>query len=289
MRFSLFLFCWLSVFPLLAQEGERIFLYESKQKENAPALFVHLAQENENGAAVMICPGGGYTMLAMEHEGKQIAKWYNERGVHAFILCYSLGKFDGSGAKHPDMLNDAKRGFRIIRSQAAKWKINPHKIGVMGFSAGGHLAATLSTHFDDGNKMAKDSIERVSCLPNFCVLAYPVITMGSPYAHWGSRRFLLGPTPSQKDILTLSNEKQVSGITPPTFIFHTSDDKVVPVQNSIAYYLSLRKYGIPAEMHIFEHGKHGVGLALDNEALSAWSKLLENWLQRWKVTTKKKN
>ena len=265
------------------QGGERIFLYEKNQKEEAPALFAHLAANNKSGAAVMIIPGGGYSMIAMDHEGEQVAKWFNDRGVHAFILRYSLGKFDGTGAKHPDMINDAKRGFRIIRSYANQWKINKDAIGVMGFSAGGHLAATLSTHFDAGNKSAKDTVEQVSCLPNFCILAYPVITMEDAFTHWGSRRFLLGPTPTREDIKDLSNEQQVSAITPPTFLFHTSDDKAVPVENSIAYYLALRKFGIPAEMHIFEHGKHGVGLALEVQTLKQWSQLLDDWLRRWKV------
>ena len=282
MKFLISIFCFFYIFPLFAQGGEEIFLYENNKAEGAPAIFVHLAKKNKNGAAVMICPGGGYTMLAIDHEGEEIAKWFNERGIHAFILRYSLGKFDGSGAKHPDMINDAKRGFRIIRSRAKEWKIDADKIGVIGFSAGGHLAATLCTHFDNGNKIAKDTVEQVSCLPNFCILAYPVIMMKGEYTHWGSRRFLLGPTPSAKDIADLSNDKKVTAITPPTFIFHTSDDKVVPVQNSVNYYLALRKHGIPAEMHIFEHGKHGVGLATDDKTLSQWTTLLEDWLKRWK-------
>ncbi|HHH49371.1 MAG TPA: alpha/beta hydrolase [Saprospiraceae bacterium] len=270
-----------------AQIGKEMFLYENRQTAGEPALFINLAKTNPTKAAVLIIPGGGYTMIAMSHEGNKVAEWFNERGVHAFILRYSLGKFDGSGSKHPDMINDAKRAFRIIRSNAGKWGIDKNKIGVMGFSAGGHLASTLCTHFDDGNKNATDIIERESCLPNFCILAYPVITMEDSFTHWGSRRFLLGPTPSKKDIHELSNETQVSGITPPTFLFHTSDDKSVPVQNSIAYYLALRKYGIPVEMHIFEHGNHGVGLVVDDFALKQWSSLLENWLTRWKVIDKK--
>ena len=283
MRIITIILCAFFIFPLYGQNGKIKYLYKNREKENDPVLLIRLAEKSESGAAVMICPGGGYTMLAMDHEGEQVAKWFNERGVHAFILKYSLGKFDGSGAKHPDMINDAKRAFRIIRSGALKWNIDPDKIGVMGFSAGGHLAATLCTHFDDGNKLAEDIIERESCLPNFCILAYPVITMEGPDAHWGSRRFLLGPTPSRKDISDLSNEKHVSAITPPTFIFHTGDDASVPVQNSIDYYHALRKYGIPAELHIFEHGRHGVGLVVEDEALGQWQWLLENWLKRWKV------
>ena len=280
-------FCYLLlVVNASAQTGEELFLHDGRHAEGDPAIFVNLAKSNPTKAAVLIIPGGGYTMIAMSHEGNKVAEWFNQRGVHAFILRYSLGKFDGSGSKHPDMINDAKRAFRMIRSNAEKWGIDKNKIGVMGFSAGGHLAATLCTHFDNGNKEATDIIEQESCLPNFGILAYPVITMEETFTHWGSRRFLLGPTPSQKDIQNLSNEKQVSGITPPTFIFHTSDDKAVPVQNSLAYYMALRKFGIPVEMHIFEHGNHGVGLVVDDFALKQWSALLENWLMRWKMIDK---
>lgn len=277
------LFFLLIPFALFGQKSEQIPLYESKPDSTAPSLFVHLAKDNKNGASVIIIPGGGYAVLAIDHEGNQIANWFNERGVNAFILQYSLGKFDGTGGKHPDMLNDAKRAIRLVRNNSDKWNLNKNHIGVMGFSAGGHLAATLSTHFDDGDKLSMDLIERESSLPNFCILAYPVISMESEYTHWGSRRFLLGPTPSPELVHDLSNEHQVSGITPPTFIFHTSDDKVVPVQNSVHYYLALRKYGIPAEMHIFEHGRHGVGLVTEDPTLKQWSALLEDWLKRWKV------
>jgi acetyl esterase/lipase len=265
---------------LHAQSGTEIFLYEDNKTDHAPAIYVYLTEKNESHAAVMICPGGGYTMLAMDHEGEQVARWFNERGVNAFVLRYSLGEFDGSGAKHPDMLNDAKRGLRIIRHHAEDWAIDANKIGTMGFSAGGHLASTLCTHFDDGDQESADEIERMSSLPNFCILAYPVIMMEGQYTHWGSRRFLLGPMPSQEDITALSNEQQVKSLTPPTFIFHTSDDKSVPVQNSIEYYLALRALGIPAEMHIFEHGDHGVGLIVEDKNLQ-WSLLLEDWLVKW--------
>lgn len=282
-------FCFLSIILLhalgaSAQDGRPIYLYPGQDTTNAPAIFVNLAPKaNASGAAVLICPGGGYTMLAYSHEGNRVAKWFNERGVHAIILRYSLGKFDGTGHKHPDMLNDAKAGFRLIRSHAEEWGINPDMIGVMGFSAGGHLAATLATHFDDGQLDKDGKVIVPSCLPNFCILGYPVITMNDEYTHWGSRRFLLGPTPKDEDIQNLSNQLQVKPQTPPTFLFHTSDDKSVPVQNSIEYYLALRKMGIPVEMHIFEHGPHGVGLATSDPTLSQWTTLLEDWLRRWKV------
>jgi len=268
-----------------AQKGERMPLYNyDNPSMNDPALFINMAKKAKaTGAAVLICPGGGYVMQAFDHEGDQIADWFNDHGVHAFILKYSLGKFDGSGSKHPAMINDVKRGFRMIRANAEKWGIDPNKIGVMGFSAGGHLASTLATHFDDGNSESDDKVEKVSCLPNYCILAYPVIMMKGEHTHWGSRRFLLGPTPSKSDVNFLSNDEHVSELTPPTFLFSTSDDSVVPVQNTINYYLALRKHGVPSEMHIFEHGKHGVGLAQDDKTLNQWVDLLEDWLVRWKV------
>lgn len=280
-----------TAFPAISQNNFEIKIYTDSQavsmglaEEDIPVLYAYLLDKKADGrAAVLIFPGGGYTILSMEKEGSEVAKWYNERGANAFVLKYRLGKFDGSGFKHPDMMQDGKRAMRIIRSNAAKWGIEPNKIGVMGFSAGGHMASVISTHFDDGNPEAADAVERESCLPNFSVLAYPVISMNDKYAHWGSRRFLLGPTPRQEDMDFLSTHQHIRSQTPPTFLFHTSDDKSVAVQNSVNYYLALREAGIPAEMHIFEHGPHGVGLAPNNETLSQWTVLLEKWLMNWKV------
>ncbi|MEL6945988.1 MAG: alpha/beta hydrolase, partial [Bacteroidota bacterium] len=198
-------------------------------------------------------------------------------GIHAFVLKYRVGKWDGSGYQHPTMLNDAKRGFRMIRAHATKWKIDPHRIGVMGFSAGGHLASTLATHFDDGNSNSDDPIEQVSCLPNFLVLGYPVISF-QKYAHTGSRRFLLGPTATETQVENLSNHKQVSVLTPPTFLFHTNEDRSVPPENSVLFYMALRAKNIPAELHIYEKGRHGVGFAEDDPILSTWKNHLKDWL-----------
>ena len=264
-----------------AQVGQRIALYEN-DSEDGPSMYLNLVDTQEVQPAVLIMPGGGYQMLAMDHEGEVVAKWFEERGVHAFILKYSLGKFDATGSRHPVMLNDAKRAMRLIRKNAKKWKVNPDMIAIMGFSAGGHLASTLATHSDSGQVQAQDSVEHYSCVPNLCILSYPVIMMEGPNTHWGSRRFLLGPTPSAQDISALSNDKHVNVTTPPTMLFHTSDDAVVTVQNSINYYLALRQLGVPAEMHIFEHGAHGVGLIIEDYGLSQWESLLENWLTRWK-------
>lgn len=249
-----------------------------KEAKDIPTLMTYFApKEKATGAAVMICPGGGYANLAMDHEGVQIAEWYNSLGIHAFILKYRLGKWDGSGYQHPTMLNDAKRGFRMIRANAEKWGIDPHRIGIMGFSAGGHLASTLATHFDNGNPESDDLFEQVSCLPNFLVLGYPVISF-QEYAHNGSRRFLLGPTPTMEQVENLSNHKQVSVLTPPTFLFHTNEDRGVPPENSVLFYLALREKNIPAELHIYEKGRHGVGFADDDPILSTWKDRLKDWL-----------
>lgn len=226
-----------------------------------PSLTFWLAP-NPNGAAVLVCPGGGYGGLAMDHEGKQVAEWFNSFGVSAFILKYRLGpKYH-----HPVMLNDARRAISIIRTRAAELKVDPRKIGVMGFSAGGHLASTLSTHFQEGER------------PDFSILVYPVISFTTIYTHSGSMRNLLGQNPDPALVWNLSNELQVTSQTPPTFLFHTSGDTGVPPENSILYYLALRKAGVPAEMHIYQEGRHGVGLAPKDPVLSTWPARLKDWL-----------
>ncbi len=284
---------WSQLLPLRAQE--ELLLYPDgapgalgDRPEDKPSLFVYLAPAGQaTGAAVMICPGGGYGHLAMDHEGKQVAQWFNSLGIHAFVLKYRLGNTEGTAYQHPTMLNDAKRGFRIIRSGAEKWGINPDKIGVMGFSAGGHLASTLGTHFDSGDPQAADLIERASSLPNFMILGYPVISLNSRYAHAGSRRNLLGATPRQENVDSLSNDTQVSALTPPTFLFHTDEDTAVPPENSIRFYLALREAGVPAELHIYEKGRHGVGFAPDDPVLSTWAARLRDWLGNRGVLVKK--
>ncbi len=244
-----------------------------------PTLTAFLVNTDEAAPAVMICPGGGYAMLAIDHEGFQIANWFNELGINAFVLKYRIGQWEGKGYRHPDMLNDAQRGFRIIRNRAKEWNINPNKMGVLGFSAGGHLASTLGTHFDNGNPKSTDPIEQQSCLPNFMILGYPVISLNQAFTHQGSRRYLLGATPDPELVHFLSNETQVSALTPPTFIFHTDNDGSVPVENALVFYMALKKFKIPAEMHIYEKGKHGVGFAPDDKILGTWPDRLKDWLQ----------
>ena len=219
------------------------------------------------GTAVVVCPGGGYGALAMDHEGRQVAEWLNGLGVSAFVLKYRLGP----RYHHPAMMQDVQQAIRTVRSRAAEFKVRPDRIGVWGFSAGGHLASTAATHFE-----TKDG---VSSRPDFAILGYPVITMKDPYTHKGSRRNLLGENPDPTLVDLMSNETQVTAQTPPAFIFFTTDDQAVPVENGILFYQALHKAGVPAEIHIFETGRHGVGLAPNDPALSWWPKLLAEWLR----------
>jgi acetyl esterase/lipase len=240
-----------------------------------PNLTIYLPQANGVQSGVVVCPGGGYGMLAVDHEGKQIADWLNARGVAAFVLRYRLGP----RYHHPIELGDVQRALRLVRSHAAEYGIATDKIGIWGFSAGGHLASTAGTHFDSGNASASDPIDRVSSRPDFMILAYPVISLTTQYVHRGSLRNLLGDNPDPQLAASLSNETQVTPQTPPTFLFHTTTDSGVPVENSVLFYLALRKAGVPAEMHIYEQGPHGVGLDLFDPILSAWSRQLESWMR----------
>lgn len=218
---------------------------------------------NPNGAAILVCPGGGYRALAMDHEGKQIAEWYNALGVTAVVLKYRLGP----RYHHPAMLDDARKAIRTIRQRAAEFRIDPNRVGVMGFSAGGHLASSLSTHFQEGER------------PDFAVLCYPVISFTTRYTHSGSMRNLLGDPPDPALVWEMSNELKVTSATPPTFLFHTNADTGVPPENSILYYMALRSAGVPAEMHIYQEGRHGVGLAQSDPVLSTWPARLKDWLR----------
>lgn len=230
--------------------------------EDKPSLTIYLPKQ-PMGAGVVICPGGGYRNLAMDHEGKQIAEWLNARGVAGFVLKYRLGP----RYHHPAMMNDAQQAIRIVRTRAKEFGIEPNKIGVWGFSAGGHLASTVSTHFDTATR------------PDFTILGYPVVTMKGPFVHRGSRQHLLGDNPTDSDIENLSNETQITAQTPPAFLFSTVDDATVPVENSVQYFLALRRAQVPAEMHLYEKGRHGVGLAQADPILKTWSDRLEAWLR----------
>jgi acetyl esterase/lipase len=245
------------------------------QPEDVPSLQHYpAAPDKASGAAIVVCPGGGYGRLA-PHEGHDVALWLNRLGVTAFVLKYRLGP----RYQHPSMMLDVQRAIRMVRARAGEWKVDPQRIGVMGFSAGGHLASTAATHFDDGNAQAGDPIDRASSRPDLAILGYPVITMTAPFTHSGSRKNLLGENPAPQLVEWLSNDKQVTAKTPPTFLFHTVDDGGVPVENSTMFAEALRRNKVPYEMHLFEHGRHGVGLAKDDPTLSIWATLLENWLR----------
>lgn len=228
-----------------------------------------------NGTAVVVLPGGGYGHLAMDHEGAQIADWFNSMGVTAFVLKYRMS---ANKHYHPIPMMDGQRAIRYVRSHAKEWGVDPTKIGVMGFSAGGHLASTLATHFDAGKTDAPDLIDHASSRPDFLILCYPVISFTESYTHTGSRKNLLGESPDPDLVKSLSNEKQVTKETPPTFIFQTTEDTAVPAENSIAFYLALHKAGVPAEMHVFQTGAHGKGLARDIPGTRMWPELCKEWL-----------
>src|SRR5689334_5245664 len=266
----------------LSEEPQTIPLWEQgapgalgQADEGKPTITLYRANGNGVRTAVIVAPGGSYAHLATNHEGRQVANWLNALGVTAFVLKYRLGpKYH-----HPIELGDAQRAIRLVRSRAQEFSIAPDRVGMMGFSAGGHLASTAGTHFDNGNSRASDPIDRVSSRPDFLILGYPVITMEGPYAHSGSVRNLLGDHPDPKLLEELSNELHVTPQTPPTFLFTTSEDKTVPTENSVNFYLALHKAGVPAELHVFEKGPHGVGLDLSDPALGEWPTLLANWLR----------
>lgn len=251
-----------------------------KEPADVPTLTPYLApKEKATGAAVIVCPGGGYGRLA-DHEGRPVAEWLNTVGVTAFVLKYRLGP----RYKHPSMLQDAARAIRMVRARAAEWGLNPERVGILGFSAGGHLAATAGTHFDVGQPDATDPIERVSSRPSLMLLIYPVITMREQ-THAGSKRNLLGENPTPELVALLSNEEQVTKETPPAFVVHTVNDAGVPVENSLMFVSALRRAGIPFELHLYERGPHGFGLGTargDRPAdpiLSTWPAHAADWLR----------
>lgn len=243
--------------------------------EDKPSLTVFLSPEKSAiPTAVIVFPGGGYGMLAKDHEGVQIAHWLNSLGIQAFMLQYRVAP----RYHYPAPFLDARRAIRLVRAHAEDYHVSPNRIGIWGFSAGGHLASTAGTHFDAGDPAASDPIDRISSRPDFMILAYPVISFITPYAHQGSLHNLLGEHPDPQLSANLSNETQVTPQTPPTFLFHTTEDQTVPVENSVLFYLALRKAGVPAELHIYERGSHGVGLASTDAVLSTWPARLKDWL-----------
>ncbi len=245
-------------------------------EQDIPTLTAFLpTPEKASGAAIVICPGGGYGMLA-PHEGQGYAEWLADHGIAGLVLKYRLGS---AGYRHPVMLQDAARAMRLARSKAGEWKIDPKRIGVMGSSAGGHLAATLLTHFDAGTADDSDPIERESSRPDLGILCYAVISMG-PDTHSGSRKNLLGESPAPELIELLSNEKQVTPLTPPCFIWHTWEDKAVKVENALSFASALQKSGVPFDLHIYQKGGHGMGLgAKQDGTFHPWAEDCLFWLK----------
>jgi len=237
-------------------------------KVQVPQMEVYLPNKRSvTGQAVVICPGGGYGILAYDWEGTDIAKFLNAYGIAAIVLKYRLPDSVSSTAPNQVPLLDAKQAMRLVREHAKEWNINPSKIGVMGFSAGGHLASTLSTHYEEDSK------------PNFSILIYPVISMDKNITHGGSRNNLIGSHPTDEMIKLYSNELHVSTNTPPTFLIHATDDDLVPVENSLLYFQALKKNKVPVEMHIYPAGGHGFGLANGNGSLESWPKLMLEWMK----------
>jgi acetyl esterase/lipase len=244
-----------------------------------PSITIYLPpKEKATGAAVVICPGGGYGHLAIDHEGHQIARWLNSFGVAGFILKYRH-RNSGAGYGHPVPLMDAQRAISMVRARAAEFEVDPARIGILGFSAGGHLASTAATHFHTGRTDTDDAIDRVSCRPDFAVLVYPVISLTEWFTHVGSRTNLLGRDGDAELIRQLSNELHVTPQTPPTFLLHTNEDTAVPAENSVYFYLALRKAKVPAELHIYEKGQHGVGLGAAAGAVGTWPRRCEEWMR----------
>ena len=235
--------------------------------------FVPTTRE-ATGAAVIVCPGGGYTKLA-DHEGGPVAEWLSTLGIAAFVLRYR----HAPGYSHPIPLLDAARAVRTVRSRAGQWGLDPDRIGVLGFSAGGHLTTTIGTHFGAGDASAQDPVERAPSRPDFLIPVYAVISFRE-YVHQGCIRNLLGEDPPEHLLEDLSNDRQVTPRTPPAFLIHTTGDKGVPCEHSILFALALRRAGVEVEMHILEGGRHGFGLGADDPACSSWPGLCAAWLRR---------
>lgn len=262
------------------QEGNIVWV----RHVSNPSLEVRLpAHGNATGRAVIVCPGGGYGGLAYDWEGSDFAGWLNSQGIAAIVLTYRL-PVDGDVAHQKWLvpLLDAQRAIRLTRAHAAEWGVDPAKVGIMGFSAGGHLASTAGTHFDTGDAKAADPVDRLSSRPDFMVLVYPVISMQQGVTHSGSRSALLGATPPEELVARYSNELQVTDQTPPTFLVHAGDDPAVPVQNSLLFYDALLQHKVPAELHIYPHGGHGFSFGFQHGHLRDWTDACARWLAELK-------
>lgn len=268
--------------PETAPDGEIVPLWPGEapgaagtRPEDRPTLAIVRPEGNATGTAIVVCPGGGYSRLAMGHEGWDVARLFASRGVTAFLLTYRVGP----RYRHPAMLQDVLQAIRVVRRDAASYGVEPDRIGIIGFSAGGHLASSAATLFDAPEGRVAGRSPDVSARPDFAILAYPVIVMGETITHAGSQRHLLGEEPAPDLVERLSTDRHVTSRTPPTFLFHTDEDTGVPAENSVRFYLALRRAGVPAELHIYERGRHGVGLAPADPVLRTWTDRMFDWMR----------
>jgi acetyl esterase/lipase len=249
-----------------------------KRVTRSPAITPFLPEaDKRSGAAVVICPGGGYGGLAMEKEGLEVGRWMQQHGIAGVVLRYRCG---GGKNQQPVPLEDAQRAIRLVRHHAKEWGVDPQRVGILGFSAGGHLASSAATMFYDGDPDAADPVEKQPCRPDFAVLVYPVISMENGVTHGGSRRNLLGENADDLLVKSLSTDGRVTEKTPPTFLIHAGDDEAVPVKNSLLFYEALVAHQVPAELHVFEAGGHGFGMLRGDRPADKWPELLEPWLAR---------
>jgi acetyl esterase/lipase len=248
-----------------------------------PTMTVHLPDAGAaTGAAVVICPGGGYGGVAIDMEGHDVAKWLNTLGAAGIVLKYRMPRAAESKGELPYPLQDAQRAIRTVRARAAAWKIDPRKVGILGFSAGGHLASTAATHYDAGKPDAADPVVRQGCRPDFAILVYPVISLVEPFTHTGSRKNLLGKDAGRALLERYSNELQVDAKTPPTFLIHAKDDPV-KVENSLAFAAALKKVGVPHRLQLYEKGGHGFGLGIRGGKVAEWPKRCAEWMRELKL------
>ena len=248
--------------------------------------FFPAENSNEKNAAVLIIPGGGYGGLSYEREGNQVASWLNSLGISAFVLIHRLPSPAFGACQSTVPLTDAKRAIELIRENADSWEIDSSRVGVMGFSAGGHLAATLSTKYLNINDASESTVKKYYARPDFTILIYPVITMLLPETHYGSRKNLLGENPSDEEVMLFSNENHVTPNTPPTLLVHASDDKAVVVENSVTYFSALQANGVPSAMHIWEKGGHGFGMQGGEGTIKSWPVVTEDWLIQREIIRK---
>src|SRR6185295_4428466 len=289
--------CLLVLFGSFGSEAQdKIFLYPSSQKvtidgfekdASPPYMDYYKAHpDSANGSTILICPGGGYQHLADQHEGADVAKFYNQKGFHAYVLHYRLNDYKQAGHRFPDQYNDVTTAIRIVKSKAKEQKSDPERVGIIGFSAGGHLASMCTTMQLPANKKSKNPLEQWSSRPAFSILIYPVITLSGKPAHRGSAENLLGKNPDNSLVDSLSTQNRVDAHTPPVFLVYAVDDNAVPPENGILFYEALRKNNIPVSLHVYDHGGHGFGMAPKDPVLNTWPWLSVKWLERMGYKTK---